>query len=63
MESPEPLYQKLKIRKLKNNIILKNCPFVFDKFTNNLPDVFDQFFQAVKKQHNHNTRESQTVFT
>ena len=55
----EPLYQKLKISKLKNNIILKNCLFVFDKLTNNLPDVFDQFFQLLKEQHNHSIKESQ----
>ena len=48
MELPEPLYQKLKINKLKNNIILKNCLFVFDKLINNLPDVFGQFFQPLK---------------
>ena len=41
MEPSEPLYQKRKINKLKNNIILNNCLFVFDKLTNNLPDVFD----------------------
>ena len=59
MKPSEPLYQKLKINKLKNNIILNNCLFVFDKLTNNLPDVFDQFFQSLKEQRNHNTRGSQ----
>ena len=59
MEPSEPLYQKLKINKLKNNIILKNCLFVFDELINNLPDVFDQFFQPFKEQHNRNTRRSQ----
>ena len=59
MEPSEHLYQKLKINNLKNNIILNNCLFVFDKLTNNLPDVFDQFFQPFKEQHNHNTRRSQ----
>ena len=49
METPEPLYQKLKTNKLKNNVILKNCLFVFDKLTNNLPDVFDQFFQPLNE--------------
>ena len=58
MEPSEPLYQKLKINKLKNNIILNNCLFVFDKLTNNLPDEFDQFFQPFKEQHNYNTRGS-----
>ena len=33
MEPSEPLYQKLKINKLKNNI-LNNCLFVFGKVTN-----------------------------
>ena len=59
MEPSEPLYQKVKINRLKNNIILNNCLFVFDKLTNNLPDVFDQFFQPLKEQHNHYTRGSQ----
>ena len=50
IEPSEPLYQKLlKINKLKNNIILNNCLFLFDKLTNNLPDVFDQFFQPFKE--------------
>ena len=44
MKPSEPLYQKLKINKLKNNNILKNCLLVF----NNLPDVFDQFIQPLK---------------
>ena len=39
--------------------MLNNCLFVFDKLTNNLPDVFDQFFQRLEEQHNHNTRGSQ----
>ena len=59
MELTEPLYQKLQINKLKDNIIWNNCLFVFDKLTNNLPDAFDQFFQPLKEQHNHNTRGSQ----
>ena len=59
IEPSEPLYQKLKINKLKNNIILNNCLFRFDKLINNLPDVFDQFFQPFKEQHDHSTRGSQ----
>ena len=59
MEPSELLYQKLKINKLKNNIILNNSLFVFDKLTNNLPDVFDQFFQSLKEQNYRNTRGSQ----
>ena len=59
MEPSEPLYQKLNINKLKNKIILNNCLFIFDKLTNNLPDVFDQLFQPLKEQYNHYTRGSQ----
>ena len=33
------------------------------KLTNNLPDVFDQFFKSFKGFHNHNTRGSQQYFT
>ena len=58
-EPLKPLYNQLKINSLKNNIILNNFLFVFDKLANNLPDVFDQFFKPFKKLHNHNTRESQ----
>ena len=59
MEPSEPLYNPLKINSLKNNIILNNCLFVFDNLTNNLLDVFDQFFKPFKELHNHNTRGSQ----
>ena len=59
MEPSEPLYNQLKINSLKNNVILNNCLFVFDNLTNNLPDVFDQFFKPFKELHNHNTRGSQ----
>ena len=38
IEPSERLYQKLKIDKLKNNI-LSNCLFIFDKLTNNLLKV------------------------
>ena len=54
MEPSEPLYQKLKVNKLKNNIILNSCLLVFDKLISSLLDVFDQFFQSLKEQHNHN---------
>ena len=59
MEPSELLYEKLKINKLKDNIIINKCLFIFDKLTNNLPDVSDQFFQPLKKQYNHYTRGSQ----
>ena len=59
MEPSEPLYQKLRTDKLKNNIILNNCLFTFDKLTNNIRDVFGQFFQPLKEQHNYYTRGSQ----
>ena len=41
--------------------MLSNCLFVFDKLTNNLPDVYicDQFFQPLKEQDKHNTGGSQ----
>ena len=59
MEPSEPLYNHLKINSLKNNIILKNCLFVFDKLANNLPNIFDQFFKPFKELHNHKSRASQ----
>ena len=48
MEPSEPLYNQLKINSLKNNIILNNCQFVFDKLANNFPDGFDQFFKLLR---------------
>ena len=51
-EPSKPLYNQLKI-------IRNNCLFVFDNLTNNLPDVFDQFFKPLKELHNCNTRGSQ----
>ena len=62
MEPSEPPYQKLKTNKLKNNIILNSCLFVFDNLTNNLLDVFDQFFQPLKEQHKHNTRGHNNIY-
>ena len=59
MELSEPLYQKLKINKLKDNIILNDCIFIFDKLTNNVLNVFDQFFQPHQEEHNQYTRRSQ----
>ena len=41
MEPSEPLYNQLKINSLKNNLILNNCLFVFDKLAIDLPNVFD----------------------
>ena len=58
MEPSESLYNQLKLNSLKNHIILNNCLFVFDNLTNNLPDVFDQFFKPFKELHNPNTRGS-----
>ena len=55
----EPIYKQLKINSLKNNIILNNCPFTFDKLANNLSDLFYQFFKSFKELHNRNTRGSQ----
>ena len=40
-EPSEPLYNQLKINSLKNNLILNNCLFVFDKLAIDLPNVFD----------------------
>ena len=50
---------RLRNNSLKNNIIPNNCLFVFDNLTNNLPDVFDQFFKPFKELHIHNPRGSQ----
>ena len=59
MEPSGPIYNQLKINSLKNNIILNNCLFVFDKLANNLSDIFYQFFKSFKEMHNRNTRGSQ----
>ena len=59
MELSEPLYNQLKINRLKNNVILNNCFLSLIKLANNIPDVFDQFFKPFKELNNHNARESQ----
>ena len=60
VEPSELLYNQLKINSsLNNNIILNNCLSVFDKLANNLPDVFDQFFNPFKELYNNNTIGSQ----
>ena len=48
IEASEPLYNQLKINSLKNNIILNNSLFVFDKLANNLPHVFDSFSNLLR---------------
>ena len=62
MESSDLLYSQLKINNLKNNIILTNCLFVFDKLANNLPDGFDKFFKPFKELHNFNTRSYNSIY-
>ena len=59
MEVSEPLYNQLKINSSKNNIILKNCLFVFHNLVSNHPDTFDQFFKPFKELRNHNARGTQ----
>ena len=58
MEPSELLYNQFKINSLKNTIILNNSLFVFDNLTNNLPDVFNQFFKPFKELHSRNIRGS-----
>ena len=52
MEPSETLYNQLKNNSLKNNTILNNYhskQLVFDDLSNNLPDVFDQFFKPFRR--------------
>ena len=39
-----PLYKSLKILKLKDQIVLYNCLFVFDQLNQNIPKNFTNFF-------------------
>ena len=52
----EPLFKKLKILKVKDNIFLQNCLFVYDYFHGNLPKSFDNIFMKLEDLHTNNTR-------
>ena len=49
-------YKSLKILKLKDHIVLKNCLLVNDYINNKLPSSFDEYFHTQKQQHSIITR-------
>ena len=51
-----PLFNKLKILKVKDNIFLQNCLFVYDYFHGNLPNSFNNIFNKVDDTHSLFTR-------
>ena len=54
--SSNELYGKLKILKLKDQVFLKNCLFVYDALTKNLPSCFSEYFTVSKNIHSLRTR-------
>ena len=52
----EPLFKKLKILKVKDNIFLQNCLFVHDFYHCNLPKSFNKIFTKIEHTHNNVTR-------
>ena len=56
LEHSNPLYKNSKILKLIDFINLNNILFVYDQINNNLPNVFENYFQLKRQQHNQFTR-------
>ena len=52
----EPLFKELKILKVKDNIFLQNCLFVYDYFHGNLPKSFNNIFTKAEEMHTSFTR-------
>ena len=52
----EPLFKELAILKVKDNIFLQNCLFVYDYFHGNLPKSFQNTFNKAEDLHSHFTR-------
>ena len=52
----DPLFRKLKILKIKDNITLQNCLLVYDFINNKLPKFFKHTFNKLKDVHTINTR-------
>ena len=52
----EPLFKELEILKVRDNIFLQNCLFVYDYFHDNLPDSFKNTFNKVDDIHSLLTR-------
>ena len=55
-EPTNPLFQNLKIIKLKDILTYNNCIFVHDQLNENLPKSFGKFSTTTPAQHNYNTR-------
>ena len=56
----EPLFKQLNILKFKDNIVLKNCLFVYDYLKGNLPKSFEDTFHRVDETHSTETRRAET---
>ena len=55
-----PLFKELKILKFSDNIVLKNCMFVYDYLCGNLPKSFDGVFTSISETHSFNTCSAMT---
>ena len=55
-EHTSSLFKNFGLLKLSDLIIFSNLLFMHDFYTNNLPDVFANFFMHVNQLHNYNTR-------
>lgn len=51
-----PLFRKLSILKLADLVIYQHSIFLYKYHTNQLPLVFDNFFQPITSRHSYNTR-------
>lgn len=46
----EPLYKQMKILKLKDLVTFNNCIFAYDQLSQNLPNVFTEYFKPTGRQ-------------
>ena len=56
-----PIYKSLKILKLKDQISLSNCLFVYDQINNKLPKSFNSYFMTTAELYPNVTRSSKTA--
>ena len=58
----DPLFKNLKILKVKDNLFLQNCLFVYDYFHGNLPNSFIDTFTKIDNTHRIETRNATDGF-
>ena len=55
-EHSSPLFKKLNILKFPDLLLYRIALFMYDYYTDRLPQAFSDFFEKVNNRHNYNTR-------